>query len=331
MQLSPIEWTHYTANPLRYRDPEGNVVHACIHKSTGCLHCYAETLSGRWGRAGKKFTAENMKSLTPFLDENELKRMLTLKAASGRMCFIGDMTDIFGEWVPFELLDKLFAVFALRPDVIWQVLTKRADRMREYLTDQDTAERIYKEWGLTEAATRKTLTEKSFPDWPLRNVWLGVSAENQKYFDERVELLGLIPAAVRFISIEPMLEDIDTGNAFDCPPEDSPYGMINWVIVGGESGPGARPFSINWARAVVRQCKAAEVPVFVKQLGAAPFETAFPSEVTDSEAMDWQRQGWCRIISNEGERWSKNLGIKDRKGGDMSEWPEDLRVREFPV
>lgn len=353
MQLSPIEWTHFTANPLRYRDPDGNVVHACIHKSTGCLHCYAETLAGRWGRAGKKFTAENMKGLTPFLDESELKRMLTLKAASGRMCFIGDMTDIFGEWVPFELLDKLFAVFALRPDVIWQVLTKRAWWMREYCSRFSGSVSI-DDAGILQshAHPRNDNYRASFLTWPLSNVWLGVSCENQQYADERILLLLQTPAAKRFISYEPALDKIEISN-YLMPPTSLPgkhrqlspgewivdvegahlmWRGLDWCIAGGESGPGARPFNIQWARSIVQQCKAADVPVFVKQMGgnaqtrndqvADVWHYADGSDMDTAEGPDhpqYQYQGGLVTLT-----------LKDRKGGSMEEWPDDLRVREFP-
>src|SRR5262245_26032300 len=188
MNKTPIEWVDYSANPLRYRDKAGNIVHACVHKSAGCNHCYAEALAPRYGRAGKPFTAENMKHLTPFLDEKELHRMLTYKPAGGKRCFVGDMTDVFGEWVPFELLDQLFAVFALRPDVAWHVLTKRTERMQEYFSqgrrsewsywigrycDESFAERVGRAFDRQTAIA----VENNFP---LKNVWLGVSVEDRK-------------------------------------------------------------------------------------------------------------------------------------------------------
>ncbi len=344
MQYSPIEWTHFTANPLRYRDPDGNVVHACIHKSTGCLHCYAETLAGRWGRAGKKFTAENMKSLTPFLDENELKRMLTYKPAAGKMCFIGDMTDIFGEWVPFELLDRLFAVFAMRPDVIWQVLTKRADRMREYFNRPDVYKQVL--GRMFERASVVTLV------WPLPNCWLGVSAENQQYANERIPLLLQTPAAKRFVSYEPALGPVDftsvrhsetienikpgehltinlrinalNGDWFDgWDGGNEPERKLDWIIVGGESGPGARPFHVRWAGDVVRQCKAAGTACFVKQLGGSPME--HPSQIRE-----WPPESQRRFKCLDTVGPLVKMTLQDRKGGDMAEWPDDLRVRQFP-
>lgn len=140
--------------------------------------------------------------------------------------------------------------------------------------------------------------------WPFSNVWLGVSAEDQNTFDERVEILGRVPAAVRFVSAEPLLGDIDCGNAFDDPPDDSAYGKIHWLIAGGESGPSARPMHPDWARSLRDQCAAAGVPFFFTQLGewweaatelrnddGTHHEVAVPS----LEADEWFSKGDCLI------------------------------------
>jgi protein gp37 len=152
---------------------------------------------------------------------------------------------------------------------------------------------------------------------PLANVWLGVSVEDQARADERIPLLLQTPSAVRFISAEPLLGSVDLRSGGDVTEvgyidwlrgfdgSDPPIPRLDWVIVGGESGPGARPFHIEWARAIVTQCQAAHVPVFVKQLGADPRDP------------HWDMGGM--------------VTLRDRKGGDPSEWPEDLRVREFPA
>lgn len=164
--------------------------------------------------------------------------------------------------------------------------------------------------------------------WPLPNVWLGVSVENQATADARIPLLLQVPAAVRFVSYEPALGPIEfrdirqeRGNNIDALRggiyhplhgfirQDIPH--LDWIIVGGESGPGARPFEVAWARNTVEQCAAAGVACFVKQLGRNPGE-------------------WVRIAEeDENPDWFP-LGLKSRKGSDMSEWPEDVRVREFP-
>lgn len=282
MQRTPIEWTDFSANPLKYRNAAGEVVWACVHASPGCVNCYSEQIATRYRRGGP-FNVPTMAKLTPFLDEKELRSMLTYKPARGKMCFPFDMTDLFGEWVPDALLDEVFSnVLELRRDVTWQLLTKRIDRARNYLT-----------WRWQ---------DRLIP----RHIWIGTSVEDQKRAGERIPLLLQAPAAVRFISAEPLLGPIDLTAVPAWLTHASQWPALHWCIVGGESGHGARPFDLAWARSIVQQCKAAGVPVFVKQLGARPFDSSakhLPADV---------------------------MFIHDKKGGDMAEWPEDLRVREFP-
>src|SRR5262245_16382053 len=139
MNRTAIEWTTFSANPLKYRDAEGRTVWGCVHHSEGCRHCYSEALAKRYRRGGP-FTAQTMAGLEPFLDEAELRHMRTAARiggvpVAGAMCFIGDMTDLFGEWVPDALLNRLFSeVLEQRQDVTWQLLTKRADRLLSYLS-----------------------------------------------------------------------------------------------------------------------------------------------------------------------------------------------------
>ena len=279
MQYSSIEWTDFTSNPLKYRTPDGSIVWACVHKSAGCEHCYAEQLAKRYGR-GRPFKAENINTLMPFMDQKELRHMLTYKPAGGHRCFVGDMTDLFGEWVSFELLDQLFAVFALRSNVTWQLLTKRPDRMLEYLQNGPRAA-----WHI------------AGENFPLKNVWLGVSAEDQKNADLRIPMLLKTPAAIRFVSYEPALGPI----RFFTAPLAGKSVNLDWIIIGGESGPGARPSDRHWLYDVIGDCKAAGVAAFIKQLGT---KSQFDS--------------------------GPLLRLKDRKGGSPEEWPEDLRVRQFP-
>jgi protein gp37 len=353
MNRTPIEWTDFSANPVRFRAPDGRVVWACEKLSPGCANCYAEDLSHRYGgsrRAGD-WNAGTMATLTPFLDEAELRKMLTYKPAAGKRCFVGDMTDIFGAWVSDELLDRLFAVFALRQSVTWQVLTKRADRMRAYF-DVKTPEDLLTRWadaaitirplGDGEDASEEAAEryEDVFgQDWPLPNVWLGVSVENQRFADERIPLLLQTPASVRFISAEPLLGPVDLTDQghgtswLSCTEKnrggehccmsfadsgDHHFRGVDWVIVGGESGADARPFDIAWGRSIVKQCQAASVPVFVKQLGASP------SEMRANFGEHENHAGHPHPLA-------VSISLHDRKGGVPSEWPNDLRVREFPT
>lgn len=230
MNTTAIGWTDFSANPLKYRRTDGSVVWACAKVSQGCTHCYSEALALRWNK-GAAYNAGEVAKLTPFMDEKELRAMRTSKKISGKRVFVGDMTDLFGEWVPWSLLDELFDTFAQRPDVIFQVLTKRAERMRTFLSDGQFCPRR----------------------WPLPNVWIGVSCEEQQRASERISLLLQTPAAIRFISAEPLLDEIALPSGLD------------WVIVGGESGPRFRDCGIGPILGIARQCQRDNVPVFVKQ------------------------------------------------------------------
>lgn len=355
MNLTPIEWTTFSANPLKYRDASGEKVWGCVHHSPGCINCYSETLAKRYGRGGP-FNVQTMRGLTPFLDDAELHQMLTAKVikgvqVSGSKCFVGDMTDIFGEWVPDELLDRLLAVFALRADVTWQVLTKRAERMHRYFDTRVTRHIIAAAAkdlprGKADGWQGKCDNSVCNGPWPLPNVWLGVSCEDQKRADERIPLLLQTPAAVRFVSAEPLLGPIDMkrwlkrGSQCECGIErgtrdgcQPSIGMIrcnaglvrlSMVIAGGESGNGARPHEVAWSESLLKQCAAAGVAGFMKQMGSTalvPAGRLRHHEWGEGKFEHWQsdRPGLWRVK------------LRDKKGGDMSEWPEWLRVRQFPV
>lgn len=267
MNKTSIGWTDYSVNPLKYRDASGAVVWACEKVSPGCAHCYSASLANRWGR-GADFNAGEMAKLTPFLDEKELASMLNYKPASGKRCFVGDMTDVFGEWVSDALIVKLFATMALRPDVTFQVLTKRAARMARLIG-------LYNPVGGPPPFSERVANAagKELP-WPLPNVWLGVSCEDQQRADERIPELLDTPAVVRFISAEPLLADVGLFAFFDTPTRNECLGILgghkrvpglDWVIVGGESGANFRPCEREWIASIVTECESAGVPVFVKQ------------------------------------------------------------------
>lgn len=323
MNLTSIEWTTFSANPLKYRNAAGEKVWGCVHHSPGCINCYSETLAKRYWRGGP-FNAQTMQGLTPFLDDAELHKMLTAKTikgvpVSGSRCFVGDMTDIFGEWVPDALLDRLFAAFALRADVTWQILTKRADRMWSYLAAHDIGLRwlanIYRHYNGYALVDDYAYQERDAVRWAregLPNVWLGTSAEDQKRLDDRIEHLKQTNAAVRFVSAEPLLEGLDIA-------KHRPGANRLWVIVGGESGNAARPCRIWWVRNIVGQCGCAGVPVFVKQLGSNP---EIEQGCGDCDP--------CIAGQRCYQSYPLRMELKDRKGGNPAEWPADLRVRQFP-
>lgn len=264
MNKTNIGWTDYSSNLIKYRDPDGNVVNACIKASEGCRHCYAETLAPRWGRKGKDFTAQNMKRLTPFFDEKEAKVILGSKKITGQKMFLNDMTDWMGKWVPDEIIDQCLAVIALRSDVTFQTLTKHPERMLVYFRDRHTRHLIAavaaKFSGKYDGATGRCDNSICNAEYPYRNLHLGISAETQDWYDERWGYLGQIPAAVRFVSYEPALGALTAFRG-----QRRGVGCPDWLILGGESGGGHREMPIKECLTTIDHCRAAGVPVFVKQ------------------------------------------------------------------
>jgi protein gp37 len=278
-----IEWTDATWNPVR----------GCSRKSEGCRFCYAEPIAARFsgeglpyhgfadrGRAGSKWTGKV--ELVPSALH------LPLHWRKPRRIFVNSMSDLFHENLPDVEIDQVFAVMALSVQHCMQVLTKRPDRMRSYCEDPATPLRVWLAAGeimdpLWALGVHGAHWGGDTP-WPLRNVWLGVSIEDQPAADGRVNDLLATPAAKRFLSCEPLLGEIDL---LDIPwPADRPRfpvtddlsdsrsclhqiegSRIDWVIVGGESGTNARPMHPDWARALREQCMAAGVPFFFKQRG----------------------------------------------------------------
>ena len=278
---SKIEWTDSTWNPVT----------GCTKVSAGCKNCYAEQVAKRFWK-NREFT----EVLT---HPERLDQPFHWKKP--RRIFVNSMSDLFHESVPFEFIAEVFERMTWNffksckktdaecgcecihdPDFFYpdgckcwreilphtyQILTKRPERMLEFFKSV------------------KSVKEH-------KNVWLGVSCENQETADERIPLLLQIPAAIRFISAEPLLQAVDI----------SKYAKeLDWCIVGGESGFGARSFDLEWAESLRDQCKTAGVPFFMKQFGSNPF--LYPYD---------------------------DLKLHNRKGNDWSEWPKDLRVREFP-
>jgi protein gp37 len=279
---SKIEWTDATWNPIRARNLKtGKIGWHCEHVTSGCEFCYAESMNKRLG-TGLPFKPGHRKDIEIFLDEKMLVAPLRWKKP--RMIFVCSMTDAFADFVKDEWLDKIFAVMALCPQHTFQVLPKRPERMREYMSDPLRKRAMGQAvMGISNALAAQAgshlarITIKQFEDAftpdgkPFPNVWLGTSCENQATADDRIPILLDTPAAIRFVSLEPLLGSIDlrevstasvsaaAGNKLsDC---------LHWVIVGGESGPNARPMHPGWARSLRDQCMAAGVPFFFKQWG----------------------------------------------------------------
>ena len=324
MTRTKIEWASDTWNPLHARRvDDGKTGWHCEKVSSGCANCYAETFNGRrlpGGGTGLAYTKRSRELVETYLDEKVLAAPLRWRKP--RRVFVCSMTDLFGEWVSDEQIDRVFAVMALASSSTFMVLTKRAERMRGYVLGADGRE-------IRLDIPGAVLDREPF-DWPLPNVWLGVSCEDQATADERIPHLLATPAAVRFVSAEPLLGPIDLmrfppvlTNMKEAVVDTDQHG-VDWVIVGGESGPGARPCNVRWVRSSVEQCREAGVAPFVKQLGARPY-----ADQCDST---WPR-GWgshVECVLGRPAPAHETYRLRDRKGGDLSEFPSDLRVREFP-
>jgi protein gp37 len=276
---SKIEWTDATWSPLRVRvKPDaaaiaeakgyasliqiagkmaGHVGPHCERVSHGCDNCYSDTNNHRCLPAngtGLPFDRRSRDMVEPFLDENILQQPLQWRTP--RRIFVENQSDLFGDWVTDEAIDRVFTMMALCVRHTFQVLTKRPERMRLY------CERHASAMAETRANECPSL-HGAFPD-ALRNVWLGVSVEDQRTADERIPLLLQTPATVRFVSYEPALGPVDL---IKLMPLSRSFPWLDWVIAGGESGPGARPSHPQWLRDVRDQCQAAGVPFFFKQWG----------------------------------------------------------------
>lgn len=312
-----IEWTDSTWNPIRARNLKtGRVGHYCRKVSQGCANCYAERFNlkprGNIG-TGLPYTVAAGEDLELFLDEETLSQPLRWQRP--RMIFVCSMTDLFGEFIPEPWIDRVFAVMLRARRHTFQVLTKRSKRMRDY------SQASYVPGGILVADPSPLDDPEADPQrWPLPNVWLGGSVENQEALDARAVDILETKAAVRFLSAEPLLGPMDFRLGGMALPDYAPHRPLpkhDWVIVGGESGPGARPMDLSWARSIVTQCRLGGVACFVKQLGAWPIGKWGPASMADHPAIGRSyRPG----------RWK----LADRKGGDPTEWPRDLRVREWP-
>ena len=251
-----ISWTTETWNPVT----------GCTKVSPGCKNCYAERMAERLQAMGNKHYANGF-ALT--LQPDMLERPLHWRKP--KLIFVNSMSDLFHKDVQFEYIDRVFAVMALARQHTFQILTKRPERMAQYIHDRSSAGgNWFIETHYVDLTARKT-PGRLPPDykamqWPLPNVWLGTSVENQATADERIPHLMQCMAAVRFLSCEPLLGPIRLA-AID---------EINWVIVGGESGPGFRPCKLEWIESIVSQCRAAGVPVFVKQFSGPRSEMRGP-------------------------------------------------------
>lgn len=298
---SGITWTNATWGPVT----------GCVKVSPGCKHCYAER---DWGRlvhlptyAGRKFT--DVACHPERLDQ-------PLRWQRPRMIFVNSMSDLFIESIPDAFIDRVFAVMAFSKQHTFQVLTKRPKRMRDYMAGL-TLERL-------QAAIPDGYTLRYQDMWlltlPLPNVWLGVSVEDQNAADERIPLLLDTPAAVRWISAEPLLGPVNASIWLDSLPavvDQRP--RLDWVVVGGESGPRARVMHPDWARSLRDQCQSEGVPFFFKQTGlwqAMPVEEAGGKETRTEEGTTFVKTkgGGSELLDGRlWQEWPKRAGMQPKK------------------
>jgi len=282
--MSKIQWTDKTENPIRVA--EGG--HYCIKLSPGCKFCYSEAMNRNpWFKGnGEPYRVRPEGHPEMTLNVDMLQKWGRMRKP--KKIFVGSMTDIAGEWVPDWMIFVLFHAMAGSSNQTFQILTKRTERMAE----------VARDWLGYNVDGIDTLPS---------NIWLGMSAENQQCLDRRLFWLIKAAAQMRFLSLEPLLgpvvfPDCDSDTALmmqnDNPHQIlEPMDYVDWVIIGGESGPNARPMDLAWVIDILAQCRAANIPAFVKQLGS---------------------------------HWAKRVGATHGKGGDPDEWPAELRVRMFP-
>lgn len=358
-RLTKIQWTGRT----------WQVTAGCKEWSPGCLNCYARRDARRMGFNPNEKIRKRYEDLVVLDAKKNLRwsgevRMLPeqlvapLRWRDPQTIFVDSLSDLFQSGVSFKFIAAVFGVMAMCRRHTFQVLTKRTDTMlrwSEWITEEagvgnevtyctEAAKRaILNHAEDIEAARRLLARHLPMTDcsWPLPNVWMGSSVEDQERADERVPMLLRVRAALRFLSCEPLLGKLDLSRFLSTPPAGaSRRGLacscghseeyhdgeahdscsfagceckafdlpkIHWLIPGGESGPKARPSNIAWIRSLVLQCRAAGVAAFVKQLGA---------KVLGRNCEHGRQDEPCRFL--------------DPKGGNMAEWDEDLRVREMP-
>lgn len=273
MAKTSIEWTDQTWNPIT----------GCTKVSPGCDHCYAENIAHRFDG-----TKAYPNGFDVTLRPERLRQPMSWRKP--RRVFVNSMSDLFHDSIPDGFIGSVFDTMALAPQHTFQILTKRPGRMRSLLTKWAGAAADSPHAAASFRRNDMMWCEPSV--WPLPNVWLGVSVENQKWADVRIPQLLATPAAVRFISAEPLLGPVEPWHSH-CPTHDFAGGMctfscperrqVDWIIAGGESGHGARPMHPDWVRGLRDWCVDSDVPFLYKQWGewamAGPDDLAARDEV----------------------------------------------------
>ena len=256
-----------------------NPVMGCTPVSEACEHCYARSIIRRF--AGCKGWPASPDTVTLFPErlQDPLRWKKPRRGDRPRRVFVCSMSDLFHEDVPFEFIHEVYERMAIADRHTFMILTKRPERMREFY-----------EWEWDQDPDDFCI---------FNNIWLGVTAENQARADERIPTLLQIPAAVHFVSIEPMLGPVTMISTNGILNEPYPYPILDWVIVGGETGPGARLMRYAWAQDIERQCDEAGVPMFFKQWGSA--------DRHGDEYDAWER-GWDKRATDGGHVLSRQEG-----------------------
>lgn len=317
-QNTKIEWAQKSWNPLGAVAPfTGKKGWHCTHVAEGCRFCYAEAMNRRLG-TGLEYTAQNRTQVDWYLKD----LVLPLKWKEPQKIFTASMTDLFHEDVFSYWLDRIYAVMALSPQHTYQNLTKRSERRQKYLSDPAVQHRVERQ--IETLVSGGNAPAVAGIEWPLPNVWEGTSVAHDADMGQ-VQALIKTPAALRWVSYEPAIGPVDwypwlgTGLRDQLPEThwdgqiEEVFTGLHWIVVGGESGAQARPFDLQWARDTITAGQKAQVPVFVKQLGSRPYQ-----RVPDP--------------FNEDPHQFLRLPYRSHgKGGNWDEWPEDLRVRQYPA
>lgn len=322
---SHIQWTDHTFNPW-----EG-----CTKVSPGCLHCYAEARNQRfsaganWGKGAprRRTSAANWRQPIQW---NRDAGMLDYETAldglkpRNQRVFCASLADWLDDEVPIEWLADLLELISKTPNLDWQLLTKRPENWKDRVAGALNCVMTH-----GAATDDRFIAAKWVENWlngkPRENVWIGTTVEDQKRAEQRIPALLKIPAKIRFLSCEPLLEavDLDFGHPRFRTAE-SYHAYIHWVICGGESGPGARPFLVDWADDLRRQCETSGVPFFMKQLGAY-------CGTTNANALDWPEETVFHEVPGTPQFAGARVALKNKKGGEIDEFPVELRVRNFPI
>lgn len=288
-----ISWTDASWNPWQ----------GCQKVSKGCHFCYMYRDKKQYGQDPTKIIrSKDATFYAPLKWEKQAQQ-----SGQQMKVFTCSWSDFFIEEADCWR-DEAFAIMALTPHLTYQVLTKRPERIAQWLVDADSHEMI------------SAKIDGQILHWPLQNIWIGVSIENQATADERIPVLLNTPAAVRFISYEPALEAVDF-RLEECWLEEDCYTAgerIAWIICGGESGPSARPCQLSWLKSCVDQCQSAGVTCFVKQLGSNAYGI---HQVLDLNTHSNIICSGCIIC---------RYKTKHSHGADPSHWPQILQVQQFP-